>query len=271
MFVTDQSHLPKNLTSYDVWKALAVLIMIIDHVGYYLYPEDMAWRAIGRWCVPIWFFLVGYALSRETGPRLWISGAIIVAVTFMLGLPLLPLNILFTILFVRYVLDAFVSNASQSVQDVVMGAGALVLCYIPSAFFLEYGTVAIALALLGVVARARQTRPISLEKQVLLFFGVMFFFITSQWLGFGMSTDMALLMSVGTILTGGCMFATFKGAQVSDSRFWNTPILKSPLQFFGRYTLEIYVLHLIILKTLSCILGVNSCSAFFFQPFPAFL
>ena len=245
--------------------------MIIDHVGYYLHPEDMTWRAIGRWCVPIWFFLVGYALSRETGPRLWISGALIVAVTFMLGLPLLPVNILFTIIFVRLVLDAFVAKAAQSVQDMIMGAGVLFLCFVPSAYFLEYGTAAIALALLGVVARRRLLHPISFEKQVILFFMVMFFFLTVQWLSFGMQLDMVLLMSVGSIMTAGTMFATFKNVQVSAGSLWNAPILKYPFQFFGRYTLEIYVLHLIILKTLSCLLGVSQCTPFFFQPFPAIL
>ena len=64
-------NLPRDLTSYDFLKAVAVLLMVIDHVGFYFYPDQQWFRVFGRLCVPIWFFLIGYARSRDLSLYLW--------------------------------------------------------------------------------------------------------------------------------------------------------------------------------------------------------
>jgi len=43
---------------YDYLKVFAIIAMIIDHVGYYLYPELEVLRWIGRFAFPIFLFLV---------------------------------------------------------------------------------------------------------------------------------------------------------------------------------------------------------------------
>ncbi len=45
--------LPRDLTSYDLLKTLAVILMIIDHVGHHFFPDEMWFRVVGRLCVPI--------------------------------------------------------------------------------------------------------------------------------------------------------------------------------------------------------------------------
>ena len=57
--------LSSYLTSYDLLKTLALVLMVIDHIGYFFYPEEMWWRVLGRLSVPIWFFLIGYANARD--------------------------------------------------------------------------------------------------------------------------------------------------------------------------------------------------------------
>jgi len=84
MFLTDRSHLPDTVTSYDVWKTLAVLLMIIDHIGAYFLPDEQGLRILGRLCVPIWFFLVGYAQSRDLSWRLW-AGVAILSISNYIG------------------------------------------------------------------------------------------------------------------------------------------------------------------------------------------
>lgn len=44
---------------YDYLKVFAIITMIIDHIGYFLYPEIMWLRVIGRLAFPIFFFLIG--------------------------------------------------------------------------------------------------------------------------------------------------------------------------------------------------------------------
>ena len=64
--------LPKELTSYDLLKSLAVILMICDHIGYFFFPEEMWFRTLGRLCLPIWFFLIGYARGDEVSKLFWI-------------------------------------------------------------------------------------------------------------------------------------------------------------------------------------------------------
>lgn len=61
--------LPREVTSYDLLKCAAVIIMVIDHVGFYFYPENLWFRAVGRIGFPVWFFLVGYARGRDIPPQ----------------------------------------------------------------------------------------------------------------------------------------------------------------------------------------------------------
>ncbi|MBQ7074369.1 hypothetical protein IJM86_04975 [bacterium] len=43
---------------YDYLKVLAIITMIIDHLGYYLFPEFLWMRLVGRIAFPIFLFLV---------------------------------------------------------------------------------------------------------------------------------------------------------------------------------------------------------------------
>ena len=49
--------LPTAITSYDLFKTLAVATMLIDHVGIYFFPDELWFRVIGRLSFPIWLFL----------------------------------------------------------------------------------------------------------------------------------------------------------------------------------------------------------------------
>ena len=69
--------LPKDLTSHDLLKAFAVIIMVIDHAGYYFFPDQEWWRAIGRIGFPIWFFLVGHARGRVISRKLIIGAGLL--------------------------------------------------------------------------------------------------------------------------------------------------------------------------------------------------
>ena len=44
---------------YDWLKVLAVVTMVIDHIGYYLFPDILGLRLVGRIAFPIFLFLVG--------------------------------------------------------------------------------------------------------------------------------------------------------------------------------------------------------------------
>ena len=86
-----------TLNSYDLFKLIALIAMIIDHAGFYLAPEIQEYRIIGRIAFPLFLFLVGYSCSWRFD-RWLLGAAVLVSLTgWLLHYDLLPLNILFTI------------------------------------------------------------------------------------------------------------------------------------------------------------------------------
>ena len=137
-------HLPRDVTSYDLLKTFAVILMVIDHLGYYFYNEENWMRILGRGCAPILFFLAGYARTRELEPRLWIGLAIMEFGRLMAGMPMLPLNITATFLFVRMLIDRLMFYVTSKPEAFWQINGTIILLILPTFFLFEYGVHAVA-------------------------------------------------------------------------------------------------------------------------------
>ena len=137
--------LPKDLTSYDLLKALAIILMIIDHMGYYFSPDEMWFRVLGRLCVPIWFFLIGYAKTTEIPVRFWGAAVLVALSALVTGQYVLPFNIIFTIIIVRLLRQKGLMNCLSS-GEALRGMFFIILfMIIPTSILLEYGTSALFL------------------------------------------------------------------------------------------------------------------------------
>ena len=101
-----RSNLSSEITKLDFIKTFAVICMIIDHIGFYFFPDFLWLRAVGRLGgVPVWFFLIGYALSRNI-PNSWLIGALVLAASeFFLFQHVFPFNVLVTIILLRLSID----------------------------------------------------------------------------------------------------------------------------------------------------------------------
>jgi len=122
--------LPKNMTSYDLLKTFAVITMIIDHVGYYFFPEQLEWRVVGRMSMPVWLFLVGYAKTRDIPEMLWMGGLILLAGNIIVGMPIFALNILFGIMVVRLTLDKVIAVMFSGNVFVLLGLVLIVFAFL---------------------------------------------------------------------------------------------------------------------------------------------
>jgi len=111
------------LTSYDFLKTAALLLMLVDHVGYYFYPDDVWMRVVGRFSAPVWLFLVGYARSRDLSWRLWAGMLVLAGTNYVAGMAQCPVNILATIIVCRLALDplmGWISKTPQALYPVVV-------------------------------------------------------------------------------------------------------------------------------------------------------
>ena len=55
-----------NLKTYDIYKSLAFILMVIDHVGYYFLPSARLLRVIGRTSMIIFAVLHGFNRKKSS-------------------------------------------------------------------------------------------------------------------------------------------------------------------------------------------------------------
>lgn len=256
--ITARDNLPQQLTSYDLLKSFAVITMVIDHIGMYLFPEQNDWRAIGRLSMPVWLFLIGYAQSRELSPLLWGGGAVLVLSDFIIGNTIFPVNILFTILCARFILDFLMRGVLKSTDGMIWGVLGVTLLVIPTTFIFDYGTHAFLFAMFGYLVRHKESLSIS-RPFLLSFMGVaVLVHALFQNFVFEFNMSQAFIASMGILCV--CLYMTnFK------PHLYNPSIpcfVKSPLQIMGRYSLEIYVLHLLLFKFIAFFMFPEDYSLF---------
>lgn len=243
---TKRDDLPRDLTTADWIKTLAVVLMVVDHIGYYLFPDFHWFRVIGRPGMPIWFFLVGFARKQDLPNRWLIAGVILVAASIAVGQYPLPLNALFSLALCRLVIvplwDFMARNPIYMWWIVLL----LLVLGPPTDMVIEYGTFGLLFAMAGYAARNREVfgQVFANDPMRPLFIGTLVVFILYQWGTFGFSTFEASAMIAGFIGVGLALLSYENKALPGTA---NAP-QGALVRFCGRYTLEIYVIHLLILK-----------------------
>lgn len=246
----------KNITSYDLLKTFAVIFMVVDHIGMYFFPDDLWWRAAGRACVPVWFFLVGYARGRDLSPKILIGAGMLIAANFLAGMSIFPLNVLVTIILIRLILNPLMTTTlSVTGREFWPMAMLLFLLAIPTMLITEYGTQALILSIFGYLVRHRQ--QVGNEKFII---GYMAFslgsFVTMQALAFDF-TNAHIGFVIGAVLAVHVVLLVFRPQEYSALTAKIPPPITWILQFCGHRTLEIYVAHLLIFKALAVYWGLS--------------
>lgn len=249
------SYRGKDLTSYDLVKTLALILMVIDHIGYFFFPQTEILRVLGRACVPIWCFLIGYSNTREIKNSLIIWAGLLLLSNFIFGGFIFPLNILFSFMIARLVLDALAQRMFQGWQPLLAITLILVVLISPSMRGVEYGTLVLLLALCGVMARRSPTLSLNIHIQRLFIFSVFVTFILAQIWVFNFTVEGSKLCAIAVGATS-LMMVIFRPAEFPTSSHRLTALLAGPFQIMGRYTLEIYALHLIIFKAVAAYYGL---------------
>lgn len=124
---------------------LAMVTMLIDHIGIVFFPDNQTWRIIGRIAFPIYAYgiLQGYIFTRDRGryiKRLAIIGAA-AQIPYMLMVGL-QLNVVFTFIVVLMVLQ-LLDQAQNNIHYVLSAIMAALLEALP----FSYGAYALVLIL----------------------------------------------------------------------------------------------------------------------------
>jgi hypothetical protein len=240
--------LPTNVSIYDVLKAFAVIIMIVDHVGYYFYPDEMWFRAVGRIGFPVWFFLIGYGRSQRIPSSFWIGGLMLSATDIALGMVPLPLNALFSMAFIRLTLHPLMKAVGRHQWILYLILLACFPAYYPTSTVFEYGTLGFAFAMLGYIVRHDKDYKTDFIQNFGLMCLAIFCLVAHMKYNFNIIQDVFNVILSGAVTA---ILIYYLPKQETYPQLDGKPLLKWPLQFMGRYTLHIYVAHLVLFKILA--------------------
>ena len=68
---TRSTRTPRAVDNTDWLKTAAIVLVAVDHIGYFFIEDADWWSVFGRLAAPVFFFLLGYAQTR-TVPLRWI-------------------------------------------------------------------------------------------------------------------------------------------------------------------------------------------------------
>lgn len=194
---------------------------------------------------------MGYANSRTISIKLIACALLLLIVQYSLEQSFLQLNILFTVMIIRLTIDkvSYYLLYKSNILIFWILSFSLFSFWFLTFWAFEYGTLAILVALFGYSVRHqnRIKRSSDVER---LFLTVAIAYIATQVISHGFSQDQFFLMAVTTILLLLMMYI-FKPKTFPKLTQTLPHPLVTILQFGGRKTLEIYVVHLIIFKSVA--------------------
>jgi len=260
-------NLPQDLTSYDFFKAVAILLMVIDHIGFYFFidtdsnPEYNYFRVFGRMCVPIWFFLIGYARSRDLGLMIIAGAAALVICDVIIGRTVVPVNVLVSIIIVRLVIDYVMYYAQRGEVWLWCISAVLFVLMIPLSIFWEYGSLGILLAMFGymVAHQGQDEDKQALTKKFMIFCIVVFALYQQPYFGF--TNTQFIIMAAGSGLAFYVLLSFESKTYPGLTQAFPRPLTLF-IQFCGRHTLGIYVVHLLVFKITALMIGMDGYHLF---------
>ena len=163
----------------EILKLLAILSMVIDHIGYVFFPDIMFLRIIGRIAFPIFAYQVakGYIHTSNKNKyitRLWIF-ALISQIPYTLLFDTFNLNILFTLLLSLFLIDRIHNKEWYWIFPFAFLS--LLPFFAPNLPTFDYGWYGLLTPLLFYLFT--QSKPKALTAQIIL--TLLYYWLDSAW------------------------------------------------------------------------------------------
>lgn len=236
MVFSKLSRYGKNLDSHDLVKILAVILMIIDHIGEYLIADNLWYRLVGRGAAPLFCFLIGY-VNRLHISRSLITYGLILSLTSAVLMGHFWMNILITFMIGSLILHRFPPEqyafSTKMVFFILLCAcNGLIMPYV------EYGF----LGLLWMIS----ARLCALKTRDALFWLILTILAYYGWEAFAFQFYLKPVFLSALAILMGCLGVLMASYRLST--FPRIRLLRLPGLIISRYSLEIYFYHLISLQ-----------------------
>jgi len=249
-----------NLNTHDILKIAAIIAMIIGHYGNYFLPEELTLRVIGRVAVPVFLFLVGYSLQYKFRASVLFFAIASTLTDLIFHLPILPLNILYTIVFWRFVMFK-IEKSEYSIENNLFFLFTLVIFLtLPMVFILDGDSLAFLFILCGYL-----TRKNIKGKKIILFYSLTYVISVAATLFY---FDFSPIQQTSIIILVALMMYIFYNYSFSKLNIIKNKVLIYIIKFMSRYSLYIYGTHVIIFKIIATMLYPDEYSGFSWLPTP---
>lgn len=229
-----------QLNTHDCLKFFAIVIMIMDHIGFFFFPDDNTWRMIGRMGFPVWFFLSGYATPKHISREILFLGAMMIAADIVMIQPVFPFNALVSICLCRLFVGVMKDRKPSLINFVVIAI--LLIVTFPITFSLfEYGSLGLIFALCGYYYRFYRDKPVAIVSMIVS----LLFFILVQQAFFQFSAVKFLLFVVTTSLT--CIWLHYFTVKNINFPHYLKPVSVF-VMFMGRNSHYVYFIHFVLFE-----------------------
>ncbi len=193
----------KTTSNYqDLIKLLALLSMMVDHIGLYIFPEIVALRVVGRYAMPIFCFFAGYNFKFKPKISILIYGVLLYFFSVSLIFEsYIETNILIPI----FLGQVYIWLFQKQLQSFWLAYAHVVILASLWSFthtYIDYGSLVIAIMILGNMSRngpealnlvAAITSFLSLLHSVIVFYNF-------QTLHIVLATIVALIVYISITL-----------------------------------------------------------------------
>jgi hypothetical protein len=250
---------PQAVDYTDWLKTVAIILVSVDHIGYFFIADDQWWSTFGRLAAPVFFFFLGYSNSRKV-PLNWIWLGIILTLldSWNADWAWMAPNILLSLALIRLA-RPYVQNLVQhrGRPAFVLIVSALILALPIAGTMVEYGAEGWLWALFGLYQRmyndsrsdtggvgttqnpAPKMGNLGLMR-LLACLAAAVIYVWQEQMEFSFSPVhfTALILGIGVLSLSLCLF------QRGPSRIQPSEPIAIAMRFVGRHTLEIYAIQL---------------------------
>jgi len=254
---------PYVVDNSDWLKTAAIILVAIDHFGYFFIEDADWWSVFGRMAAPVFFFMLGYAQSRIVPLRwIWLGVILTLLDSWNNDWSWVAPNILLSLALIRIArpyVKIFIQRFDWLAFVILVSALLVVLPI--TANVVEYGAEGWLWALFGLCQRMyvdgrsaskldgtaqssdTPAHPITQNiglMRLLACFVAAVVYVWQEQIGFSFSEIqlIAVVLGIGVMSLGLCLFRR------GPSRIQPPEPIAGALHFIGWHTLEIYAIQL---------------------------
>jgi peptidoglycan/LPS O-acetylase OafA/YrhL len=262
----------------DWLKTIAIILVAVDHFGYFFMQDPDWWSAFGRMAAPVFFFLLGYAQSRTIPHRwIWLGAILTLLDSWNNDWAWMAPNILFSMVLIRLARPHVKTLLDHYGWVAFILLVCVLLAMLPlAANIVDYGAEGWLWALFGLCQRmyvdgrkaagvdgtvqhpATSVHSAAPYVDIMRLLACIVAAVVYVWqeqsvFWFSQVQLVTVTVGVGILSTGLCLF------QRGPSRVQPPQPIAGTLHFIGWHTLEIYFIQLagseLIIKFLPSLAG----------------